>query len=348
MNEIINNISKVEISNLWKKYDIEWELNPDVNILAGINGSGKSTILDLICVPLTVGQLTKEHDRDVNEIIITLNNGKRITFNKIVIDDTIKNIEKRAKFDEKYKIVFSELKEQEGDNLKKIKGVHFEMNMTSLSDLKMNLQELGKLLNINVISTFDNPLKTSEDVRKLSDDKVKTELDWEIYKLQKEYLDYQLNISKRKDFILENEENPKEEIIRLRHPQNIFLNVIDKLFKETKKGLNKDKNEICFITDDGIEITPYQLSSGEKQLLLILLTVLVQDNKHSILFMDEPEISLHIDWQKKLIQYIRELNPNVQLIIATHSPAVIMEGWLDKVTEITDIIVKEKTVKHKK
>jgi len=348
MNEIINNISKVEIFNLWKKYDIEWELNPDVNILAGINGSGKSTILDLICAPLTVGQLTKEHDRDVNEIIITLNNGKRITFNKIVIDDTIKNIEKRAKFDEKYKIVFSELKEQEGDNLKKIKGVHFEMNMTSLSDLKMNLQELGKLLNINVISTFDNPLKTSEDVRKLSDDKVKTELDWEIYKLQKEYLDYQLNISKRKDFILENEENPKEEIIRLRHPQNIFLNVIDKLFKETKKGLNKDKNEICFITDDGIEITPYQLSSGEKQLLLILLTVLVQDNKHSILFMDEPEISLHIDWQKKLIQYIRELNPNVQLIIATHSPAVIMEGWLDKVTEITDIIVKEKTVKHKK
>jgi predicted ATP-dependent endonuclease of OLD family len=65
--------------------------------------------------------------------------------------------------------------------------------------------------------------------------------------------------------------------------------------------------------------------------------VLVQDNNPSILLMDEPEISLHIDWQRKLISHIRELNPNVQIIIASHSPAIIMEGWLDKVVEISDI-----------
>jgi len=34
---------------------------------------------------------------------------------------------------------------------------------------------------------------------------------------------------------------------------------------------------------------------------------------------------------------IRELNPNVQIILTTHSPAVIMEGWLDAVTEVSDI-----------
>ena len=107
--------------------------------------------------------------------------------------------------------------------------------------------------------------------------------------------------------------------------------------------LDRDKNEITFLSQDGKEITPFQLSSGEKQLLVILLTVLIQDHKQSILFMDEPEISLHIEWQKKLIQFIRELNPNVQLIIATHSPAVIMEGWRDKVFEVRDIITKDKT-----
>ena len=42
--------------------------------------------------------------------------------------------------------------------------------------------------------------------------------------------------------------------------------------------------------------------------------------------MDEPEASLHIEWQQKLIAMIRELNPNVQIILTTHSPAVIMEG----------------------
>ena len=53
--------------------------------------------------------------------------------------------------------------------------------------------------------------------------------------------------------------------------------------------------------------------------------------------MDEPEASLHIEWQQKLIAMIRELNPNAQIILTTHSPAVIMEGWLDAVTEVSDI-----------
>lgn len=72
-------------------------------------------------------------------------------------------------------------------------------------------------------------------------------------------------------------------------------------------------------------------------MLVILLTVLVEDNENYVLFMDEPEVSLHIDWQKRLIDLILELNPNVQIILTTHSPAVIMNGWMDKVTEVTDI-----------
>ena len=82
---------------------------------------------------------------------------------------------------------------------------------------------------------------------------------------------------------------------------------------------------------------PYQLSSGEKQMLAILLTVLVQDNHPYVFFMDEPEVSLHVDWQQQLIDLVLELNPNVQIILTTHSPAVIMNGWMDKVTEVTDI-----------
>ena len=72
-------------------------------------------------------------------------------------------------------------------------------------------------------------------------------------------------------------------------------------------------------------------------MLAILLTVLIEDNQHYVLFMDEPEVSLHVDWQKNLIDMILDLNPNVQIILTTHSPAVIMNGWMDKVTEVTDI-----------
>ena len=82
---------------------------------------------------------------------------------------------------------------------------------------------------------------------------------------------------------------------------------------------------------------PYQLSSGEKQILAILLTVLVEDNQNYVLFMDEPEVSMHVEWQKQLIDLILKLNPNVQVILTTHSPAVIMNGWIDHVTEVSDI-----------
>ena len=115
-----------------------------------------------------------------------------------------------------------------------------------------------------------------------------------------------------------------------------FQDLIDELFSETNKTINRQSNEILFF-QDGDTLTPYQLSSGEKQMLVILLTVLVQDNQHYTLFMDEPEISLHVEWQQRLIELIRQLNPNVQIILTTHSPALIMNGWVDAVTEVSDI-----------
>ena len=111
---------------------------------------------------------------------------------------------------------------------------------------------------------------------------------------------------------------------------------VDELFEETGKKIVRTENEIRF-SQIGETLVPYQLSSGEKQMLAILLTVLVEDQQPYVLFMDEPEVSLHIEWQKRLIDLIVELNPNVQIILTTHSPAVIMNGWMDKVTEVSDI-----------
>ena len=72
-------------------------------------------------------------------------------------------------------------------------------------------------------------------------------------------------------------------------------------------------------------------------MLVILLTVLVRDDDHCVLFMDEPEASLHIEWQQKLIGMIRNLESQCAAYSHTHSPAVIMEGWLDAVTEVSEI-----------
>jgi ABC-type multidrug transport system ATPase subunit len=114
--------------------------------------------------------------------------------------------------------------------------------------------------------------------------------------------------------------------------------LIDSLFADTGKKIVRTENEIRF-SQIGETLVPYQLSSGEKQMLAILLTVLVEDNRPYVLFMDEPEVSLHVEWQQRLIDLIRDLNPNAQIILTTHSPAVIMNGWMDRVTEVSDVIV---------
>ena len=107
-----------------------------------------------------------------------------------------------------------------------------------------------------------------------------------------------------------------------------FQDAVDNLFGETGKHIDRNSNEVKIIQFDE-ELSLY--------MLIILLTALVEDNLPYVLFLDEPEASLHFEWQQKLIGLIREMNPNAQIILTTHSPAVIMEGWMDSVTEVSDI-----------
>lgn len=306
MSNTINKIASVEIKALWGRYDLKWDMNPDVNILSGLNGSGKSTILESIVKLIKGYDFSSKVINKVERIVVTFDNGKNISY--------------------------------------EFMGTNFGQLNPSRGGVDINSSLGEKLtLNIDIISTFDNEIP---DIGRKPDENVKTELDRDIFKLQKLYLDYQLNIGKKKDLAIENEEKPREAVEKIKYPQNRFLDIIDFLFSETDKKINRAKNEIVFNIGEQ-EITPYQLSSGEKQILVILLTVLVQDNKPSIIFMDEPEISLHFDWQKKLIGYILELNPNVQIILATHSPGLVLEGWRDKVKEVRDLIVFDKLAPKK-
>lgn len=65
------------------------------------------------------------------------------------------------------------------------------------------------------------------------------------------------------------------------------------------------------------------LSSGEKQLFLRALALKFLEVNNSIILIDEPEISLHPEWQSKIIDVYKSIGNNNQLIIATHSPHVI-------------------------
>ena len=91
----IKYIKRVKILGLWDNIDIAWDLNRDVNILAGINGSGKTTILDCIC-GLLMGGMPDKYLGRVKKIELFFNNEKCLPYEYIKVKDTIKNIEKKA------------------------------------------------------------------------------------------------------------------------------------------------------------------------------------------------------------------------------------------------------------
>ena len=221
-----------------------------------------------------------------------------------------------------------------------IPGGEFPSHLIGGVHIKVSPED-ARWIRYDHIRSFVRPLMSTEIVNKIVDASVTTELDWQIYQLQRKYLDYQVNIGNRIIEVLQSgQEDAAIKAQAISEPKRKFQGMIDSLFSETGKQLIRSQNDIAF-SQLGERLTPYQLSSGEKQMLVILLTVLIEDNKPYVLFMDEPEISLHIDWQQRLIDLILELNPNVQIILTTHSPAVIMNGWTDKVTEVSDIIKNE-------
>ena len=270
-------IRRIEIDSLWSgKKHIVWDLNPQVNILSGINGQGKSTIINKVVRGLAAGGEFPSHMLKGVKLEVVPEDARWIRY------DMIRSID------------------------------------SSLSQ---------------VIADEEGTLRQVLPVIKGGGGSL---LDFQLYNLQRKYLDYQVNIGNR--IIAELQVGNTEAAQQLSQRKTRFQDIVDELFQDTGKKIVRTENEIRF-TQIGEVLMPYQLSSGEKQMLAILLTVLVEDDQPYVLFMDEPEVSLHIEWQKRLIDLCLELNPHVQIILTTHSPAVVMNGWVDAVTEVSDITV---------
>ncbi len=265
-------IKSIEIDSLWaNRKHIYWELRPDVNILSGSNGVGKSTVINR----------SARHLKIMRDGLLTTNPES---------------------------------------------GVHVKFSPEDATSIKFD-----------IISSIDRPILSSELLDKIPGADIRTELDWQLYNLQRRYLNYQVNIGNRIiELLTSGKAEEQQAATELTKPKKTFQDLVDNLFAPTAKKINRTNNEI-FFEQYGETISPYMLSSGEKQMLVILLTALVQENSHCVMLMDEPEISLHIEWQQQLVTLIRTLNPNAQIILCTHSPAIIMDGWADAVTEMEDI-----------
>ena len=118
-------------------------------------------------------------------------------------------------------------------------------------------------------------------------------------------------------------------------PRERFLDILHNLMPGKHFGVNED-SELTVTIKDNRPLRMNQLSSGEKQMVIILGEALLQRLQPAIYIADEPELSLHIEWQQMLITNIREINPNAQILFATHSPDIVSH-FGDRVFDVMEI-----------
>ncbi|MBT1866279.1 AAA family ATPase [Enterobacter asburiae] len=105
-----------------------------------------------------------------------------------------------------------------------------------------------------------------------------------------------------------------------------FITIINELLTDKEIGFHLSQG--FYIRNKFEEpLTPAQLSSGEQQLLLLFCNVLVARDNPSLFIIDEPEISLNIKWQRKLVNYLLDLTEDsrVQFMFASHSLEIISQ-----------------------
>ncbi len=339
-------IEKIEIKGLFGKKDICWELNPQVNVLVGVNGSGKSTILSTLCCMLkNIPNSSNSMIFDTAEIyfinkeikpIVRKNNVKHQIFD---IEEVARNISEEIlnglvgiEFKAKRRNDETKLLQLKKDELSdRVRNDIREKLMKSAQDVDGNKvlvvsgteqivesKELFKKFNITMISTLNLSVNAIFEF-KGSNAEVLNILDLEMDKVLNQF----------------NQKSDEQIQEKLMNSLNFFLNTVN------KNAEYKNHSIVYFDTDIQKELKFSDLSSGERQLVYILVQVALNatgKEKSSIILMDEPEISLHLNWQAHFIKQLTILNPDAQFIIVTHSPALIMNGWNDVYVNMEEIV----------
>jgi predicted ATP-binding protein involved in virulence len=356
-------IKKIKITGLYGYINKTIDFFEDENYLVGINGSGKSTVIKIIEAFLKKDisffeelnyQMIKI-DTDNNEYTLqiwTSDVEKKFgiydlnfsTNHKQKIVKDLENIIKDKGQDN------LELKNEMEEKIKTIKKTNYIITKLDKDYLDFGLMEYQILnlktpnLDLDLIEKFSkenrgidaiegllaeiNPIRTINNILKDTGKKY-----LQVFRLETEI----------------KEMNDAEEIEKLknRFGSNIvtlkkietFIKITNDFLKDSYKKIEFDPLEGEFklysIKRDQTvnkKITDLNLlSSGEKHLLVLLTPIFFTLKENSILLIDEPEESLHVEWQKKIIPALKKAIPEkVQIIVATHSPNLIGEVLITK------------------
>ena len=267
----------------------------DKIVLIGENGTGKTTILKEICDLMDI----ESNSKSENKIFLELEENEKYLFknyllennNNIIMEDDILYDCADIKCLDIKKEAFN-FEEIEKDKYKsKVIYLPAEVNFNSLKRVDRTFRYKYKFrneINENLISDLPSAIANRIYVEMIMNEDLPAR---------------------------ESREKICKEVNSIFESMDLDVELI---------GLSKDEDTIpIFRNIEGKEFDISGLSSGEKQLFLRALSLKFLNVNNSIILIDEPEISLHPRWQRKIINVYENIGENNQLIIATHSPHII-------------------------
>lgn len=132
------------------------------------------------------------------------------------------------------------------------------------------------------------------------------------------------------DLYIRNTEKKLKKYDKLKNNVSLFKKIINERFEHKELYIDRDKGFLVKSTSvEKRNIPLHKLSSGEKNEFNLFFKLIFLTDKDSIILIDEPEISLHVEWQNAFIQDLQGIieKNNFRVIIATHSPDIIDDNW---------------------
>ena len=300
-------IEKVHIKNIKGIKDLELSFKKDdkildVIVLAGVNGSGKTTILESI----------KDFFNNKN---VNYDEPKKSNVNlDIFFEDFEKNkIEEAEKssidnYEHKLQDFFSAL--QNYEIYIKRSDKHYHTHIAKKFDIPPKIIYVPAENKFEEIQTYSTTLSIEyEFINTINSNVIR---------------DIPSYIATRRNYLATIEED-----LTMKEITNKVVNEINDIFNILEldvklKGFSKDEKTMpIFENSAGEEFDINDLSSGEKQLFLRTLSIKMLEPKNSIILIDEPELSLHPKWQQRIVEVYKRIGENNQIIVATHSPHIL-------------------------
>lgn len=409
----MNVIERVQIKGLWDSHDLTVDFNRDINFLIGVNGSGKTTVINIVAAALNADFQTLD----------------RMPFQSIKIDlaevegnkKPSIEVEKKQREKSPYPMVEFRIKPNQSDNaltftldeLEEMRAIRGAPRSYYLRHLQAATRSVVDTVKSIVNASWLSIHRTTAPSRLNEERSFESTVDQKIDELSNGFVKFFSALSKRAadetrgfqqelflsfirtqgealiapaaDLDLENEKDALIAIFReFSLPERLFSQHVEKHFKlvnqatmkfhggkqigteeiaalvnasrihsvvkewyelvekqkqiyeprdtffevlneflQRKTATISNKNEIAIVTRSKKNLQLRDLSSGEKQLVILLGEALLQEKQPWIYIADEPELSLHVKWQEILVDSLRRINPQAQIVVATHSPDIV-------------------------